>query len=78
MLNKNMRSMYYLTAHIQKNESRFVYKKFKHNKCHICNFNAKVVFLSFLKILFCVQFDGEKSLHTPFPFSMRKLCRVGK
>jgi hypothetical protein len=38
----------------------------------------KVVFLSFLKILFCVQLDAEKSLHTPVPFSMRKLFGVGK
>jgi len=49
MLNKNIRSMYYLTARIQKQESRFVYKKFKHNKCRICNFNAKSGFPLFFK-----------------------------
>jgi hypothetical protein len=70
--------MYYLTAHIQKQESRFVYKKFKHNKCHICNFNAKTGLPLSLKILFCVQLDAEKSLHTPSSFSLRKLFRVGK
>lgn len=78
MLNKNMKSMYYLTAHIQKQESHFVYKKFKHNKCHICSFNAKSVFPLLFNFFFCVQLDAEKSLHTFFSFSLRKLFRVGK
>jgi hypothetical protein len=41
----------------------------------------RVVFLSFLKIIFFVQFDAEKLLPTPSSsesFSLRKLFRVGK
>jgi len=49
MLNTNMRSMYYLTAHIQKQVPWFVYKKFKHNKSDICTFNAKSGFSIFFK-----------------------------
>jgi hypothetical protein len=58
-----MRSVYYLTVHIQKQEQRFIYKMLKHNKRHICNFNWKSGFPLFFKNSFCVQVDAEKSLH---------------
>jgi len=79
MLNKNMRSMYYLTVHIQKQESWFVYTKFKHNKCHICNFNAKSGFPLFFKnYSFVFSLMLKSHCIQLFPFSMRKLFRVGK